>query len=132
MHHKYVSTCFLILTFSAILSGCATLTQAAAPSSGSGPVGATVTIGPDGSANPKNITIKAGEVVTFVNKDTRPHTMFSTPHPGHSDCPDLNAVGELKPGEMRNTGNFKQARICGFHDHMNSDNDALRGSITVQ
>jgi hypothetical protein len=58
--------------------------------------------------------------------------MASDPHPEHTQCPELNSVGFLTPGQSGTTGNLNTPRTCGFHDH-NRDTDAsLRGTITIQ
>jgi hypothetical protein len=81
--------------------------------------------------SPKNATIAAGSQVTFVNNSSAPVDMASNPHPAHTDCPDLNAVGFLNPGQSR-SATLRTARTCGFHDHNNSDNTATQGTIVVQ
>ena len=101
------------------------------PSPGTGPVGATVTITSSG-VSPKAVTVNVGEVVTFVNTDTRSHDMASDPHPVHTDCPPINAVATLAPGQSRNTGNLTTARTCGYHDHNDSSNVSLQGTITIR
>ena len=58
--------------------------------------------------------------------------MFSDPHPEHTDCEELNAVGHLEPSQQRLTSNLNTARTCGFHDHNNPTNDALKGTIVIQ
>jgi len=116
-----------------VLPGCGgSGTSPTSPSSGTGPVGATITIGANGAVGPAAVTINVGEVVTFVNNDSRPHDMESNPHPQHTDCPAINAVATLQPGQSRNTGSFTSARTCGFHDHANPDNTALHGTITIR
>jgi len=70
--------------------------------------------------------------VTFINNDSRQHEMDSDPHPEHTDCPPINSVGVLAPGQSRQTGNLNVVRVCGFHDHMNDANQSLRGTITIQ
>ncbi|HSL24533.1 MAG TPA: hypothetical protein VK886_23555 [Vicinamibacterales bacterium] len=91
----------------------------------------TVTITASG-VSPASLTVPAGSRVTFVNRDSRRHNMTSDPHPDHSDCPEINTVGSLQPGESRETGNLVSVRTCGFHDHDQPTNDALRGRIVVQ
>ena len=81
---------------------------------------------------PQNITVPRGTQVTFVNSDSRNHTMNSDPHPEHTDCPEINQVGFLTAGQSRQTGNLNIARRCGFHDHEDFNNAALKGSITIQ
>jgi len=73
-----------------------------------------------------------GTQVTFVNSDSKNHQMNSDPHPEHTDCPELNQVGNLEPGQSRQSGNLNVARRCGFHDHLNDGNNALKGAITIQ
>jgi plastocyanin len=93
---------------------------------------ATITIGTNGSVSPSTVTITRGGRVTFVNNHTRPHDMNSDPHPEHTDCPELAAVGFLSPGQSRTSSNFNTARTCGFHDHNEPDTAGLKGRITIQ
>lgn len=101
------------------------------PNPGGSTGGATITITSSG-VSPRNVTIVRGAQVTFVNSDTRAHEMRSDPHPNHTDCPEINQVGTIQPGNNRQTGNLPTARTCGFHDHSDPDNSALRGTITIQ
>jgi plastocyanin len=91
----------------------------------------TVTITSTG-ASPRNIEIALGTRVLFVNNDTRSHNMTSDPHPAHDDCPDLNQVGFLAPGQSRETGNLVTARTCGFHDHDAPTQGSLTGQIVIK
>lgn len=81
---------------------------------------------------PQTLTVPRGSQVTFINNDNVAHEMNSNPHPEHTDCPEINQVGHLEPGQSRRTGNLNTARSCGFHDHMNDQNRALQGTITIQ
>ena len=67
-----------------------------------------------------------------INNDSRSHDMSSDPHPAHTDCPSMNAVGNIWPGQTKLTNAFTTARTCGFHDHDNPDNAALIGRIVIQ
>jgi len=91
----------------------------------------TITITAAG-ATPKNVQVALGQRVRFVNNDNRPHNMTSDPHPDHNDCPDLNQVGFLSPGQSRETGNLVEVRTCGFHDHDDANNNTLKGSIVIR
>lgn len=91
----------------------------------------TITIA-NGAVCPQNITVRQGTQVTFVNQDSVRHEMTSDPHPEHTDCPVINQVGNLEPGQSRQTGNLNTVRRCGFHDHLRNEVAALRGSITIQ
>jgi hypothetical protein len=58
--------------------------------------------------------------------------MESDPHPVHTDCPEINQVGLLNPGQSRRTGTLNIARTCGYHDHDRDTVESLQGTITVQ
>ena len=97
-----------------------------------GPSGATITIGANGAVSPSQVQIATGQSVTFVNNDSRSHDMSSDPHPSHTDCPQMNAVGNTAPGQTKPTNAFPAARTCGFHDHNSPDVAALTGRIVIQ
>ena len=92
---------------------------------------ATITIGAAG-VFPAEVRIKAWGQVRFVNNDSRPHTMVSDPVDVHSQCPPLNLVGALQPGESRNTGTLNLPGTCGFHDHVNKTDALFRGRILIE
>lgn len=91
-----------------------------------------ITITTAGAVSPVELVVPAGSRVLFTNKHSHPHFMASDPHPDHDDCPALNQVGVLRPGESRETGNLIEIRSCGFHDHDDPDNLALRGRIIAR
>jgi hypothetical protein len=76
------------------------------------PASATITITAAG-ADPREVTIRVGRRVTFVNQDTVPHDMNSDPHPLHTDCPSLDAVAFLAAGQTKESAPFPVARTCG-------------------
>ena len=92
---------------------------------------ATITITSTG-LTPKRVEIKAWSHVTFVNQDVRPHVVSSDPVPTHTDCPPINQVGYLNPGESRTTGTMNEPRTCGFHDHLNENDPTYAGQIVVE
>ena len=91
-----------------------------------------VTISGNGVVAPKQLTVPPGTRVMFVNSHSRRHDVTSDQHPDHFDCPELNQVGVLNPGQSRESGNLVTVRTCGFHDHDNPDNVDLRGSIIIR
>ena len=101
------------------------------PTCNASPNTTTITIS-NNAVCPQNITVSRGAQVTFVNNDTRNHEMDSDPHPEHTDCPEINQVDFLAAGQSRQTGNLVTPRRCGFHDHRDFTNSALKGSITIQ
>ena len=106
-------------------------TTSPTPNPGGSSGGATVTITSSG-VSPQNVTIVRGAQVTFVNNDSRSHEIRSDPHPDHGDCPEINQVGVVQPGNNRQTGNLMTVRTCGFHDHGDPSNSSLRGTVRIQ
>jgi plastocyanin len=103
-----------------------------APAAATTPSGSlTITITASG-ASPRTISVAAGSQVTFINNDRVSHQMFSDPHPEHTDCPELDQVGFLSPGQSRQSGNLNTIRTCGFHDHGDPLNASLQGAITIR
>lgn len=97
-----------------------------------GASGATVTITGAG-ASTKAVTVAIGQTVTFINNDTRSHEIASNPHPQHGTCPSIEAgLGTIAAGQTKITHAFANGGSCGFHDHLDSSNAALQGTITVQ
>jgi hypothetical protein len=113
--------------------GGGTYTPPSTPTSpGGGSAGSVViTIRPDGTVDPKEVRIDVRQQVRFMNQDSRAHQPQSNPHLVHTDCPAINSVGVLQPGESRMTGTFDVEKACGFHDHMNPDTAGLGGTIRV-
>ena len=93
--------------------------------------GSTITITSSG-VSPKSLLVSPGTQVTFMNSDSRNHEMTSDPHPEHTDCPAINTVDLVVPGQSKQTSNLNAVRTCGYHDHQNPENTALRGTITIQ
>ena len=85
-----------------------------------------------GQVCPQTITIALGGQLTIINNDATTHEMDSDPHPEHSDCPALNQIDFLNPGQTRSSGNLTTARNCGFHDHLSPNNGSLRGTVTIR
>jgi plastocyanin len=102
------------------------------PPSGSLPTAVTITIGTDGQVTPANVTIAAGGRVTMVNNHNQPHDMSSDPHPEHTNCPEINQIGFLTPGQSRTSGNLNTRRTCGFHDHNQPSEARYQGQIVIQ
>jgi plastocyanin len=92
----------------------------------------TVTISGSGTVTPKELTVPPGSQVLFVNNHSRRHDIASDPHPEHLDCPELNKVGVLNPGQRNDSENLVIVRRCGYHDHDDPNNVDLRGSITIR
>jgi hypothetical protein len=130
-----------IWTFGAVLA-CLMALVACGSDSSSGTTGPTGGCTPSTNANtlviqnnticPQTLTVSRGSQVTILNSDSRNHEMDSDPHPEHTDCPELNQIGFLSPGQSRVSGNLNTARKCGMHDHSSPDTASLKATITIQ
>ena len=69
----------------------------------------TITITAAG-VSPKEIQVAVGGRVTFVNNDNAFHEMTSDPHPIHTDCPEINAVGALGTGHLAADGGVHEGQ----------------------
>jgi plastocyanin len=82
--------------------------------------------------SPVEVRVPAGGRVVFLNSDSRVHAISSDPIQLHTDCPAINDVGLLNPGQFQSTGVLTVARTCGYHDHINEDDPTWKGRIIVQ
>lgn len=132
MRH-YALRAIMLLVLVATAASCNKSSTPTTPTPGNTPQVQTTTITITSSgASPRNIAVNVGSRVLFINNDTRAHNMVSDPHPDHMDCPDINQVGFLNPGQSRETGNLVTARTCGFHDHDNPSQATLNGQIVIR
>ncbi|HEX3645502.1 MAG TPA: hypothetical protein VHT95_07830 [Vicinamibacterales bacterium] len=81
---------------------------------------------------PAALTVALGTQITVLNSDSIVHQINSDPHPEHTDCPELNQIGFLNPGQSRQSGNLNIARKCGMHDHLAPDTASLKATVTIQ
>jgi hypothetical protein len=120
-----------------VLASCGGGGSPSSPSSGSGSGGSpsnpsiTITMASSG-VTPKQLTVSQGTRVLFTNNDSRTREMTSDPHPEHDDCPEINNIGFISPGQTKETGNLNTVRTCGFHDHGNPDDNRFKGSIIIK
>jgi plastocyanin len=91
-----------------------------------------MTISSTGVLTPSELTIAPGTRVLFTNNHVQSHYIASDPHPDHTDCPEMDPVGVLAPGERRESANFVIVRTCGLHDHNDSTNRSLWGRIIIK
>ena len=75
----------------------------------------TVTIA-NNAVSPQSLSVPRGSRVTFVNNDSRTHEIDSDPHPTHTDCPEINQIGFLSPGQSHETAalNLYSTRAGAF------------------
>jgi hypothetical protein len=92
---------------------------------------ATVTITPFGMM-PYEANVVAGGRVTFVNRDLVVHDIQGGVDPDHRDCPEIDIVGFLPPGQSRATNPLPTARTCDYHDHTEHDHHGFSGKIVIR
>lgn len=80
-----------------------------------------------GGFSPPNLTIKAGDTVTFKNNDTRQRWPASGLHPTHLICAGFDALEPVPPGKSYSHA-FAAAGECPLHDHLIP---RLQGKITA-
>jgi hypothetical protein len=82
---------------------------------------------------PKDAVLAIGGRATFTNLDDRLHSVASNPLTTHADCPAINDVGTLVPGQSKSTGPLTEAKVCGYHDPASEGSGAiLMGTVTVR
>ena len=77
--------------------------------------------------SPRNLEIKAGNTVRFVNKDSKKHWPASDIHPTHNLYPGFDALRGLAQGEEYSFTFTKQGS-WGYHDHLSP---VLKGTIVI-
>jgi plastocyanin len=102
-----------------------------APAPASPADSATVMITPFGMM-PYEATVAAGGRVTFVNRDLVVHDIQGGVDPDHRDCPEIDIVGFLQPGQSRATSPLPTARTCDYHDHTEHDHHGFTGRIVIR
>ena len=96
------------------------------------PLTATIVIGSNNRFTPLEVTVAVGGRVSFENQNSRAFDIMSDPPLVHTDCPPVQEVGFIQPGQTKQTGVLNVRGTCGFHDHFNENNPDLRGRIIVQ
>jgi len=78
--------------------------------------------------SPKTLTVTAGTVVTFVNTDTISHQIASDPHPAHGGLSGFDNTSSSQSYAFT----FTKKGSFSYHDHQDSSNSAMKGTIIVQ
>lgn len=140
----------VIVTACAMLAGSGCSSSPVAPTPPAGPPAPVTTAPPAGPPtvtisatgfSPLEITVPVAARVTFVNADRigrdvasgLDHNSRDCPEVDvvrHEECPPVNRVGLLAPGQQRDSSIFEAVRYCGFHDHL--DPTGVAGRIEVR
>ena len=91
------------------------------------PVGASQVTYTDSGFSPAQVSVKAGDTVTFKNDSATSVQVNSAPHPAHTQFPELNvgsiAAGESKSVKLITVGTKK------YHNHLSPGQN---GTIVVE
>ena len=139
---NFVAAVWAIVLVATMIAGCGSGTVAPssgltvpAPSSPSGPPppnnGAAISV-PSTGFSIRDVHILQGFRLTFVNGDIEPHDIMSDPFHVHTDCPEINVVGFLTPGQSRTSDPLNTIRTCGFHDHDHEGDERFHGTVSVE
>ena len=80
---------------------------------------------------PYEASVAVGGHVTFVNNDVVAHDIQGGVDPDHRDCPEIDIVSFLTPGQSRATNPLATARTCDYHDHTEHDHHGFSGKIMI-
>lgn len=120
-----------MLALFVVSAGCDYKSPTAPGSSTPGAEGASISITSSG-LTPSMVSIATGQSVTFRNDDAVAHEIVSTPVPTYSDCPAVNRVGRLEPGQTMQTGALTDTRSCGFLDLLRTGDSRWQGTVVIQ
>jgi hypothetical protein len=71
------------------------------------------------------MSVDAGDMVTFLNGDSRPHQIFSP------ECPELDSTF-LRPGEWYRTTLGTGPKVCHFQDLLAPSARSYSGTVEVR
>lgn len=80
----------------------------------------------DFAFSPKEITVKKGTTITWVNTDAAPHQIASNPHPLHASLPEL--ASSVLSQNQSYSFTFEKTGTIGYHCHLHP---SMQGKITV-
>src|SRR3972149_12236577 len=81
----------------------------------------------DSGFSPAQVSVKAGDTVTFKNDSATSVQVNSAPHPAHTQFPELN-IGSIAAGESKSV-TFTTAGTKKYHNHLNPSQN---GTIVVE
>lgn len=82
----------------------------------------------DEGYEPKEVTIKQGDVVTWVNETKEFHWPASDLHPTHGVYPEFDPLRPIAPGEEWSF-KFDKVGVWKYHDHIRANKT---GTVTVE
>jgi hypothetical protein len=82
--------------------------------------------------DPQTLHLNSPVTVKFTNNDRVAHKFEPAPELGDGDCPEMNQLGTLEPGQIGSVpftrlGGF----ICAYHDTAAPSNLAFKGLLVI-
>ena len=90
----------------------------------------TITITSSG-VNPVVLHRDHPVTATFVNNDTVSHRLEGAPDTIWDNCPEMNAFGNLKPGQQRDVVFSESDAVCAYQDAAQPGNVAFQGYVAI-
>jgi hypothetical protein len=84
-----------------------------------------------GGVKPQVLHVDYPVTVTFKNADAVPHRLESAPETIWDNCPEMNAVGTLKPGQSQAVAFSEKDAVCAYQDAGQPTNTAFQGYIAI-
>jgi hypothetical protein len=84
-----------------------------------------------GGVKPQVLHVDYPVTVTFTNADAVPHKLESAPELNWDNCPEMNTVGTLKPGQSKAVAFSEKDAVCAYHDAGQPSNTAFQGYIAI-
>jgi plastocyanin len=90
----------------------------------------TVSITAAGVA-PQVSHLNRGTPVRFVNNDSVNHRLGPAPELRYDNCPELDGLPNLEPGQSASVTIDRNGTVCAFHDDAQPATRALQGVLVV-
>jgi plastocyanin len=84
-----------------------------------------------GGFNPQVLHVNYPVTVTFTNNDTVAHALESAPELNWDNCPEMNTVGTLKPGQSEAVAFSEKDAVCTYHDVAQQSKTIFQGYIAI-
>ena len=136
INFKKIAIFGAVISSALILAGCNLYKTSGGETGGTGETATQVETAPvsgnlitytDSGFSSAQVSVKAGDTVTFKNDSSSKVQVNSAPHPAHTQFPELN-VGSIAAGESK-TVTFTTAGTKKYHNHLNPSQN---GTIVVE
>jgi hypothetical protein len=81
--------------------------------------------------DPQVLHLNSPITVKFTNADKAAHRLEAAPELGYGDCPAMNQLGTLQPGQTGSVPLSGNAVICAYHDAAGPADVNFQGLIVL-